>query len=244
MKDLHPVHRMGTFLVTARQFGRLSALASAALVGLCAMFTEMNYLEPESLVFLSGLAAFYLLTRNDNITSAQLYGAGLWLGIGFAFKSVAAFYFIGVAFFLLVRRIPDGYLALGRRIIEVAFLSAGFGTALVIPMVYFGMTDRQALGTEVRYFRPGVTFVGLVDYDIHYGDLNDVLLLGTIALPARWTASVNLDHRRSPTLSTRNALIGQPVTRFDQLFGMYTPAEIEQLARDRTATSDVYTLSL
>jgi hypothetical protein len=34
------------------------------------------------------------------------------------------------------------------------------------------------------------------------------------------------------------------VTRFDQLFGLYTPAEIEQLARDRTATSDVYTLSL
>ena len=144
----------GTFLVTARQFGRLSALASAALVGLCAMFTEMNYLEPESLVFLSGLAAFYLLTRNDNITSAQLYGAGLWLGIGFAFKSVAAFYFIGVAFFLLVRRIPDGYLALGRRIIEVAFLSAGFGTALVIPMVYFGMTDRLFDHIQWTYFFP------------------------------------------------------------------------------------------
>ena len=117
-------------------------------------------------------------------------------------------------------------------------------SAYAIAQDYFGMTDRQALGTEVRYFRPGVTFVGLVDYDIHYGDLNDVLLLGTVALPARWTASVNLDHRRSPTLSSRNALIGQPVTRFDQLFGMYTPAEIEQLARDRTATSDVYTLSL
>jgi hypothetical protein len=131
-------------------------------------------------------------------------------------------------------------------------LSADLGTfagawdlsAYAISQDYSGMTDRQALGTEVRYFRPGVTFVGLVDYDIHYGDLNDVLLLGTVALPARWTASVNLDHRRSPTLATRNALIGQPVTRFDQLFGLFTTAEIEQLARDRTATSDVYTLSL
>lgn len=117
-------------------------------------------------------------------------------------------------------------------------------SAYAISQDYFGVTDRQALGTEVRYFRPGVTFVGLVDYDIHYGELNDVLLLGTMALPARWTASVNLDHRRSPTLTSRNALIGQPVTRFDQLFGLYTTAEIEQLARDRTATSDVYTLSL
>ncbi len=117
-------------------------------------------------------------------------------------------------------------------------------SAYAISQDYFGMTDRQALGTEVRYFRPGVTFVGLLDYDLHFGDLNDVLLLGTVALPARWTASVNLDHRRSPTLASRNALIGQPVRRFDQLFGMYSEAEIEQLARDRTATSDVYTLSL
>lgn len=144
----------GTFLVLARHFGRLSALAGAILVGLCAMFTEMNYLEPESLVFLSGLAAFYLLTKNENITSSQLYGAGLWLGIGFAFKSVAAFYFIGVAFFLLVRRIPDGYIALGRRIIEIAFLSAGFGTALVVPMVYFGMTDRLFDHIQWTYFFP------------------------------------------------------------------------------------------
>ena len=60
----------------------------------------------------------------------------------------------------------------------------------------------------MRYFRPGLTFVGLVDYDIHYQDLNDVLLLGTMALPARWTASVNLDHRAQP-----HALVPQRADR-------------------------------
>jgi len=109
---------------------------------------------------------------------------------------------------------------------------------------YYGLTDRQAIGGEVRYFRPGLSLVGLVDYDLHYQELNDVLLLGTAALPRNWTLSVNLDHRRSPSLATRNALIGQPVTRFDQLFGLYTVRELEELARDRSATSDVYTLSL
>jgi hypothetical protein len=86
--------------------------------------------------------------------------------------------------------------------------------------------------------------VGLTDYDLHFGDLNDVLLLATMALPARWTLSANFDHRKSPSLSMANAMIGQPIERFDQLFGLFTDAEIEQLARDRTAESDTYTLSL
>ena len=55
-------------------------------------------------------------------------------------------------------------------------------------------------GTEVRYFRPGITLVGLVDYDIHYNALNNVLLLGTFALPARWTLNINIDQRKSPGL--------------------------------------------
>ena len=130
-------------------------------------------------------------------------------------------------------------------------LSADFGTfanawdfsVYAVSQDYFGATDRQAIGTEVRYFTPGITMVGLLDYDIHYQDLNNVLLLGTFALPARWTVSFNLDHRKSPSLTTRNAMIGQPVTSFDELFGLFTTDEIEQLARDRTADSDAITLS-
>ena len=131
-------------------------------------------------------------------------------------------------------------------------LSADFGTfaeawdvsLYAISQDYYGFTDRQAVGTELRYFRPGLTFVGLLDYDIHFGDLNDVLLLATAALPARWTVSANLDHRKSPGLSLQNALIGQPVRTFDQLFGLYSSAQVEQLALDRSAESDTYTLSL
>ncbi|MBP7609581.1 MAG: SPOR domain-containing protein [Steroidobacteraceae bacterium] len=105
---------------------------------------------------------------------------------------------------------------------------------------YSGVTDRQAVGTEVRYFRPGITMVGLADFDIHYSTLNTVLLLGTFTLPARWTLNLNLDHRKSPGLSTRNAMIGQPVRRFDELFGLFSPQEIEQLALDRTSESKMY----
>ena len=130
-------------------------------------------------------------------------------------------------------------------------LSADFGTfagawdfsVYALSQEYFGATDRQAVGTEVRYFKPGVTFIGLVDYDVHYQDLNSVMVLGTFALPARWTVNFNLDHRKSPGLATRNAMIGQPVTSFEQLFGQFTTDEIEQLAVDRTAEADSVTLS-
>jgi len=109
-----------------------------------------------------------------------------------------------------------------------------------IDQQYSGVTDRQAVGTEVRYFRPGITVVGLVDYDIHYNVLNNALLLGTFALPARWTLNMNVDQRKSPGLTTRNAMIGQPVRRFDELFGLYSPEQIEQFAIDRTAESNTY----
>lgn len=107
-----------------------------------------------------------------------------------------------------------------------------------------GNLDRRAVGTEIRYFRPGRTLVALVDFDIHYQELNNTLLLGTIELPGRWTFSANLDHRKSPNLSLRNALIGQPVTTIDELLTLFPLSEAEQLARDRTADSELYSLSL
>lgn len=113
-----------------------------------------------------------------------------------------------------------------------------------IDQQYQGTTDRQAVGTEVRYFRQGISVIGLADYDVHYNALNNAQLLGTFALPGRWTVNFNVDQRKSPGLSTRNAMIGQPVTRFSELFGLYSPDQIEQLALDRTAESRTYSAGI
>jgi hypothetical protein len=107
-----------------------------------------------------------------------------------------------------------------------------------------GSSDRQAVGTEVRYFQPGRTVVALVDYDTHFKALNNALLLATFALPGRWTVTANLDQRKSPSLSLRNALIGQTVTTIDELLRLVPRSEIEQLALDRTADSKLYSLSV
>ena len=107
-----------------------------------------------------------------------------------------------------------------------------------------GNVDRRTVGTEVHYFRPGRTLVALVEYDVYFQELNHILLLGTVELPARWTLGMNLDHRKSPLLSLRNAQIGQPVFTFDELLDLFTIDELNQLALDRSADADIYSLSV
>jgi hypothetical protein len=69
-------------------------------------------------------------------------------------------------------------------------------------------------------------------------------VLGTLTLPSQYTFSVNAGHQRSPTLSLRNALIGQPVVTFDELRQLFSPAQIDALAKDRTATLNQGSVSL
>ena len=117
------------------------------------------------------------------------------------------------------------------------------GTFVVMQQLA-GQTDREALGVEARYFVPGRTLLAMVDYDTHYQEFNSAVLTGSLQLPARWTASFSADHRRSPVLTTRNALIGQPVRTLDGLLELFGPDEVEQLARDRTPLSDLFSLSV
>ncbi|HEU4590504.1 MAG TPA: SPOR domain-containing protein [Steroidobacteraceae bacterium] len=107
-----------------------------------------------------------------------------------------------------------------------------------------GVTDRQAVGLEARYFVPGRTLLAMFDYDIHYQEINSATLTGSLQLPARWSVSFSADHRRAPVLTTRNALIGQPVRDIGALLDLFTPSEIEQLARDRTPVSDLFSVSV
>ncbi|MEO8016946.1 MAG: SPOR domain-containing protein, partial [Pseudomonadota bacterium] len=107
-----------------------------------------------------------------------------------------------------------------------------------------GETDRRAVGVEARYFVPGRTLLAMIDYDAYYQEINSAVLTGSLRLPARWTVSFSGDHRRAPVLTTRNALIGQPVQNLEELLGLFAPSEVEQLARDRTPLSDLFSLSV
>ncbi|MCC6631784.1 MAG: SPOR domain-containing protein [Gammaproteobacteria bacterium] len=126
------------------------------------------------------------------------------------------------------------FVALGA---DFANTSRSWDTAVyVLGQQYSGEIDRRSVGLESRYIRPGRTLVAMADYDLYFGDLNSVAVLGTLITDSRWTFNFDASRQRSPMLSIRNALIGQPTVAFDDLFVQFTPDEIDQLAADRSAS--------
>jgi len=94
--------------------------------------------------------------------------------------------------------------------------------------------DRQAIGaqTQLRFDR-GMVF-SLVDYDLNYSVLNNFTLSGDVDLRGtRFFGS--FEHRRSPYLTTRNALIGQPSETLTELEQILLDLDLEDVAADRTA---------
>lgn len=104
-----------------------------------------------------------------------------------------------------------------------------------------GIEDRQAIGGELRYYDEHRSLVSLLDYDMSYGALNSFVVLGNWAFDNRVTLNAMVDYRKSPVLTTRNALIGQPVATVQELFALFGEDEIRTLAEDRTG--DLYTYS-
>jgi len=107
------------------------------------------------------------------------------------------------------------------------------------------LVDRRALGGEFRYFKQNYNLFGLLDYDIHFAELNAALLNGYYLFESGTTANLSLNYRKSPYLTTRNALIGQQVDSITDITETFTSAdEITELALDRTFDSQYTSLNL
>jgi len=107
-----------------------------------------------------------------------------------------------------------------------------------------GITDRQAIGGEVRYFQPERSFFSLVDYDMYYSELNTFLFVGNWMFPTKTTFNISLDYRKSPVLTTSNALISQTVDSVADLLGSFSEDEVRNLAEDRTAETKSLTVGV
>jgi len=97
------------------------------------------------------------------------------------------------------------------------------------------VTDRAAIGCELRYFRPGRFLATFVDYDVYFTALNLAQLVGSWQVTPSTLLSTYLDYRLVPTLTTRNALLGQGLDEIGELSDLFPDDEIKDLAEDRTS---------
>lgn len=98
-----------------------------------------------------------------------------------------------------------------------------------------GIVDRRALGAEFRYFEGKKTVYSAVDYDIFYKVLNTLTFTSSYGFDSGTTVNFMADYRKN--LTTRNALNGATTTSVKDLLAVMTEEQLNQLARDRTASS-------
>ena len=113
-----------------------------------------------------------------------------------------------------------------------------------------GFIDRRSVGVEARFLKKNFNAFGLLDYDVKFRTVNLALLTLNYNFPDGANLAITGDYRKSPLLTTTNALIGQFDTinnvPFSDLRGLkpfFTDAQIYQLARDRTLTAKSLTVT-
>ncbi|MGD8909061.1 MAG: hypothetical protein PVI92_06900 [Chromatiales bacterium] len=112
------------------------------------------------------------------------------------------------------------------------------------------LTDRQAVGGELRYVGDEKSLSGLLDYDVHYGALNFFILQGNWTLADKSRLYMNLDYRKVPLLLTSSAIRGyndpdlfsediEPVESIEELLRFesedYIYTRAEKLSGDLTS---------
>jgi len=96
------------------------------------------------------------------------------------------------------------------------------------------LVDREAVGSDIRYFDENKFAFGNVDYDVHFQRLNAAIFSGSWILPDKSTIYGGADYRRTPYLSTWNALLNHPFTTLYDMLKAQTNPPLQQLSLDQT----------
>jgi hypothetical protein len=128
------------------------------------------------------------------------------------------------------------------------------GDAFFMNQMADGITDRRAVGGDLRYFDNARTLYTSVDYDVSFAALNAVTVQGTWQLPDQTMFSLLFDDRKAPELLTSNALITTGAQSLTDLLNgnpnANPPAlplsedQIRDIAKAITATSKQVSLSV
>lgn len=80
------------------------------------------------------------------------------------------------------------------------------GNLFAINQTVDSVTDRRAVGGELRYFDNGRSFYSLLDYDVYFHELNTVMLQGNWQTEGGTNYNMLIDHRKSPMLQMISSL--------------------------------------
>lgn len=113
------------------------------------------------------------------------------------------------------------------------------GTLYVVRQSVDHIADREAAGMELRYLAPQGSFVSLLDYDTLYRETNIAMAQASWQSARKTTYTFLLDRRRTPSLQTATAVIGEATTSIDALRALYGEEELRRRARALTATASM-----
>ncbi|MBI5890459.1 MAG: hypothetical protein HZB47_07255 [Nitrosomonadales bacterium] len=86
------------------------------------------------------------------------------------------------------------------------------GSVYAISQKADGLTDRKAVGGNLRYFDQGKSAIAMLDYDTQFKALNIFTVQGTLNAESDTDYNFLVDRRRSPVLSIKNAINGYTQT--------------------------------
>lgn len=114
------------------------------------------------------------------------------------------------------------------------------GSAYYIDQSVYGITDRRAVGGNLRYFEPSFNIMSMLDYDLLFMAPNFMTVQGTVNGGGKGNDyNFILDRRRSPILDLRNAVNGSTVTFNSLLQTGFATSDLVGWANQRTTTTSM-----
>ena len=104
------------------------------------------------------------------------------------------------------------------------------GNLSLVEQTTEGISDRRAIGAEVRYFGETMSMFTQVDYDINFNELNALTLQGSFQGPYDTTVSMLVDQRKAPSLQLSDALISLGGTSLKTLLQTRSLGELQGAA--------------
>ena len=112
-------------------------------------------------------------------------------------------------------------------------------TLYAIEQIVDGVTDRKAVGSELRYFDPSFSVYGLFDYDTEFQTSNITLIQSNWTGSSGTTAHALYDRRKAPALELVNSLIGESDTSITSQLQTKSYDQLKQQALNNTATTEL-----